>query len=71
MTQRKKRPAPAPRHAPPGRGEKLPDVPAVRPGGPAPHAATPRATGKHDAPAEAEPPFDDEAIRRMVEAAYT
>jgi hypothetical protein len=44
----------------------LPDVPAVRPGGPAPHTAA-----KQGAPVEEEPPFDDEAIRRMVEAAYT
>lgn len=31
----------------------------------------PVATAKEDAPAEEEPAFDDEAIRRMVEAAYT
>jgi hypothetical protein len=55
MPQRKIRPTPTPR-----RSDKLPEVPVVRPD-----------TAAKVAPAEAEPEFDDEAVRRMVEAAYT
>jgi hypothetical protein len=55
MLQRKQRPAPSPR-----RPDKLPAVPVMRP----------EADAK-DTPADKAPDFDDEAIRRMVEAAYT
>ena len=55
MAQRKKRPA-----LPSRRPDTLPAVPVVRP----------EAEAK-DAPTEEEPAVDEEAIRRMVEAAYT